>query len=51
MTLCGLETLQIFFLTDFHRPQRCQMIGHELAVEQLKAPDLQPRHQPGERNL
>lgn len=27
------------------------MIGHELAIKQGEAPDLQPRHQPGKRNL
>jgi hypothetical protein len=27
------------------------MVGHELAIEQLKAPDLHPRHQPYERHL
>jgi hypothetical protein len=38
-------------LADFNCPQRGQVLGHELAVEQFRAAAPQRRHQPGQRNL
>ena len=34
-----------------HCSKRGEVIGHELAVEQGEAADLEPRHEPGERDL
>lgn len=40
MNLCGLEPFQIFFLADLHGTQGCQMVSHELTVEQPKPANL-----------
>jgi hypothetical protein len=38
-------------LLDLDRAESAQMLGHELAVEQLEPADDQPGDQPGERHL
>ncbi len=47
----GGEQRDISFARDADRAERGEMVGHELAVEQGEIPDLQPRHEPGQRDL
>jgi hypothetical protein len=42
---------KIFGMPDLNNTQGRQMVGHELAIEQDKSTQTQPRNQPGKRNL
>ena len=46
-----IQHLKISRLADLNRPQRRQMSGHELAVEQLKSANPHSRNQPRQRHF